>query len=110
MKEELEIRSLDELFSTHSPYIYFMRISGGNEKLGISDNDIAIVDKSRNPENDSVVVAILNGSFAIRRYNLTGEGVELYKGSDVPSEVFISNSPEIWGVVVGSVTQYKTFR
>ena len=38
------------------------------ERAGISDSDLLVVDKSLEPKNKDIVVAIVDGEFTVKRY------------------------------------------
>ena len=68
---------------------------------GIHDGDLLIVDRSKKKPNGKVVIASLNGEFAIKRLVQTQECFELQpENPDYPSiPVSVDDDFQIWGVV-----------
>lgn len=53
--------SLDELLNIRAPHVYLVSIAGDSmQGIGIFDGDLAIVDRSIEPLNGHVVIALLN--------------------------------------------------
>ena len=77
--------------------------------VGIHDNDIAIVDKSREAATGDIVLASIDGDFTVKllssyksKYRLLAAN-EKYK----PIEINESMQFEVWGVVTGAVRKFK---
>lgn len=84
----------------HSTFL--VRVSGDSMvEAGISDGDELIVDRSRTPQDQSVVVAILDGEMTVKRLRVERGGVVLQADSrDYPDiRVQELSELEIWGVV-----------
>ena len=80
---------------------YIVRVSGSSmEGAGISDGDELIVNRSLEPHDGCVVVAVLDGELTIKRLRITASGVVLqaenpaYPDIPVPSLSVLT----IWGV------------
>src|SRR5271167_4346597 len=59
---------LNEHLIKHKAATFFVRVSGSSmEGAGIFDGDLLIVDKALEPKHRSVVVAIVNGEFTVKR-------------------------------------------
>ncbi len=99
--------SLDELVTQTPSATYFMRVSGDNAGARIEDGDIAVVDRSLNPQPDDIVVAIIDSELVLRQYSLKGNIVELYRDDDFPSETMDKEEFEIWGVVTYTLTNHR---
>src|SRR6266699_7158431 len=69
---------LNELVITHPAATFYLRVSGNSMKhAAICDGDILVVDRAKNPVNNSIIVACLNGEFTVTRLCLKGEAVYL---------------------------------
>lgn len=72
---------------------------------GIHDGDMLVVDRSREPRNGKVVVAVVNGELTVKRLEKTASGIRLlpenpaFSPIDVPEEA----SFFIWGVVTSVI-------
>ncbi len=101
-------RPLDfnELLIENPASTFAVRVAGESMTgLGIFPGDIAIVDRSRNPKDKSVVLALVDGGFTLKRYRRRGGRVWLqaenpsYKDTEITENM----SFEIWGVVTNSI-------
>jgi len=101
-------RPLDfnELLIENPAATFAVRVAGESMiGAGIFPGDIAIVDRSRNPKDKSVVLALVDGGFTLKRYRRRGARVWLQ--AENPSyrdtEITEGMSFEIWGVVTNSI-------
>ena len=72
---------------------------------GISDGDMLIVDRSLEATNDSIVVAIINGEFTVKRISKVNKCLYLmpHNSSYNPMRITEEMDFEIWGVVTHSI-------
>jgi len=79
--------SLDEHFIKHPAATFFVKVEGdGMEDHGLYKGDTLIIDRSLNPETNSIVIVVIEGELTVRHF------------SDIDSE-----EAAIWGVVRGSI-------
>ncbi len=79
--------SLDEHFIKHSAATFFVKVEGGGmDAHGIFKGDTLIIDRSLNPEKNSIVIVVIDGELTVRHI------------SDIDSA-----EAEVWGVVRGSI-------
>ena len=79
--------SLDEHFIEHPAATFFVKVEGdGMEDHGIYKNDTLIVDRSLNPEKNSIVIVVIDGELTARDF------------STIDSE-----EATVWGIVRGSI-------
>ncbi|MBZ0253898.1 MAG: hypothetical protein K8I02_11220, partial [Candidatus Methylomirabilis sp.] len=83
-----------------------VRVSGDSMiGAGIHDGDLLIVDRSIEPADGKVVIAVLDGELTVKRLRLRGGKARLvpendrYPAIDAPEE----GGLEIWGVVTNVV-------
>lgn len=109
-EDYLESRlDLNEALIANESATFYARVKGDSMTLaGISDGDLLIIDKSRRPENGSIVVCLFDGEFTVKRlekkgtsYYLMPENTE-YK----PIEIKPENSVTIWGVVTYTIKKH----
>ena len=89
---------------------FFLRVSGCSmTNAGIQDGDLLIVDRSIDPRPGNVVVALLDGSFTLKRL-INKDGITYLK-SDNPNYPLINTkdyeSIQIWGVATYSIHKLK---
>lgn len=98
-------RTLDlhELLIKHPVATFFVRVVGDSMKdARIQSGDILIVDRSLEPSDGKIVVAILNGEFTVKRLKRNGKGKlllapenEAYPVLTIPE----GSDFQVWGVV-----------
>jgi DNA polymerase V len=93
---------LNELLIAHPAATFFVRVAGDSmQGAGIFSGDILVVDRSLEPTDNKIIVALVNGEFTVKRLkckdgriSLVPENpaypiLELTEGSDF----------QVWGVV-----------
>lgn len=93
---------LNELLIQNPIATIFMRVSGTSMLPFLRDQDILVVDKSLDVENDDIVVAISEGGFIVKRYH--GASNTLTSDNDAFPTV---TDFEIFGVVSSVVRKQK---
>jgi DNA polymerase V len=70
-----KVVDLNEFLVEHPAATFFARVKGNTlSEIGISDNDILIVDTVIEPEDGKVVVASINGDLTVKIFrNIDGE-------------------------------------
>jgi DNA polymerase V len=97
-------RPLDfnELLIENPAATFAVRVAGDSMTgAGIFPDDIAIVDRARAPKDRSVVLALVDGGFTLKRYRKRGGRVWLQAENPAYADTEITEgmSFEIWGVV-----------
>ena len=95
---------LNDFFIRHETATFYVRVSGDSmENAGIRHNDVLVVDKSLEPRDGSIVVAVIDGELTVKR--LRRRNGEVHLMPENPNYQPILISPEqtflIWGVVTG---------
>lgn len=97
-------RPLDfnELLVQNPAATFAVRIAGESMTgAGLFPGDVAVVDRSLTPVNGSIVLALIDGEFTIKRYCLVDGGIVLlaenprFMNIEISAEVGL----EVWGVV-----------
>jgi DNA polymerase V len=81
---------------------FLVRVAGDSmQGAGISDGDELVVDRSLQPVDGNVVVAILDGELTVKRLRLAGGVVRLMADNPDYPDIEIPELGEltIWGVV-----------
>lgn len=92
---------------------FYGRVSGDSMiEAGISDGDIAVIDRSLEPADGDIIVAFVNGEFTIKYLDLShmSEGyIELRPANPAYSPIRIDadDNFRVWGVVVWTIKQWR---
>lgn len=93
---------LNELLVEHPISTFFVRVRGDSMMdAGIFPNDILIVDRSLEPKDNSIVIAVLDGDFTVKRFRIDGKTGYLMPANKSYSAIPINGLSDflIWGVV-----------
>ncbi len=99
---------LNEHLIKHPTATFFLRVRGDSMiGAGIHDNDVLVVDRSLEPVNGKIVIAIVDGDFTVKRLIRRQGKTLLVPENDVyePIEFTDNQDLEIWGVVTGVTRQ-----
>lgn len=97
----------------HPEATFYGKVEGDSmEDAGINNGDIAVIDRSVEPQNGDVVVGYVNGEFTIKFLDLTHreEGyIELRPANKNYQPIRIDENTkfEVWGVVVWTIKNWK---
>lgn len=93
---------LNQYLIRHPAATFFVRVDGDSMiGAGIRKEDILIVDRSLEPANGKIVIAVVNGEFTVKRIRKDGQKVVLEaENPRYPSlEIDPSWDFQVWGVV-----------
>jgi DNA polymerase V len=92
---------LNEQLVKNKPATFFMRVnSDAMTGSGIFAGDVVIVDRSLEPRNGKVIIAVLDGEMLIRKLEMANGKRLLVPTNRKLSPIDVSQLPlEIWGVV-----------
>jgi DNA polymerase V len=100
---------INELLIEHPAATFFVRVAG-DSMIGasIQDGDILVVDRSKTPVNDNIVIALVNGEYTVKRLSIKADVIKLCPENSHYSPILISGMDEliVWGVVTGLVRQF----
>lgn len=97
----------------HPEATFYGRVDGDSmEDASICEGDIAVIDRSVDPQDGDVVVGYVNGEFTIKFLDLThkDEGyIELRPANKNYQPIRINENDdfEVWGVVVWTIKRWK---
>lgn len=97
---------LNEHLIKHPASTFFVKVKGDSMiKAGINSGDILVVDRSLEPKDKKVVIAILNGEFTVKRIQKRGSKLFLAPENEdyQPIEIKDGEDFEIWGVVTNVI-------
>jgi DNA polymerase V len=104
-------RPLDfnELLIQNPAATFAVRIAGESMTgAGLFPGDIAVVNRALTPVNGSIVMALLDGEFTIKRYRITKNQIWLQAENRNFADILIPEgaSFEIWGVISHSIRMF----
>ncbi len=101
---------LNEFMITHPAATFFVKVKGDSmQGAQISDGDILVVDRSRQPANNSIVIAFVDGEFLVKRILKKGKSLFLIPENPKFKPIQITNEMDftIWGVVTFIIKQTR---
>jgi DNA polymerase V len=100
---------LNEHLIKHPAASFFVKVKGDSMiGAGIYSGDMLIVDRSEDPKNNSIVVAILNGEFTVKRLQKTENKIFLIAENPNYKSIEITQGMdfEVWGVVLHTIRSF----
>ena len=101
---------LNEYLIKNPTATFFVRVRGSSMiQAGIFSEDILVVDRSLEPQNNMIVVAVLDGEFTVKRIQTSRNQICLiaenrnYKPIKITEEMKF----EVWGVVTGVIKDLR---
>ena len=97
----------------HPEATFYGRVEGDSMiGLGINEDDIAVIDRSVEPEHGDIVVAYIDGDFNVKLLDLTHkkDGYIELKSANPNAPNFRINEGDnfrVWGVVIYSIKRWK---
>ena len=88
---------------------YIVRVNGNSMNDEIHSGDRLIVDRSLEPRNRDVVIAIINGEMTVKRFVIREKRIFLVAENSHYSELEITGEAEliIWGVVKHCIHTFR---
>lgn len=93
---------LNKYLIKHPAATFFVKVQGSSmEDANIFQGDILVVDRSQSAEDNTIIIAVLNGEFTVKRIktNKNKISLEAANKSFSPIEISPDIDFEIWGVV-----------
>jgi len=97
----------------HPEATFYGRVAGDSmQDAGICEGDIAVIDRSVEPQDGDVIVGYINGEFTIKFLDLTHRKdgyIELRPANKKYSPIRIdeNDSFDVWGVVVWTIKSWR---
>jgi DNA polymerase V len=99
--------NLHELMIKHPAATFFVKVVGDSmQGAGIHCGDILVVDRSLEPHDGKIVVAVINGEFTVKRIRRQADGklFLLAENPDYPPlQVSEESNFQVWGVVTYAI-------
>lgn len=101
-------RPLDfnELLIENAPATFAVRVAGDSMTgIGLFPGDIAVVNRAKGVVDGSIVVALVDGEFTLKRFRRRGGRVWLHPENPAYPDIEIMEGVafEVWGVVTRSI-------
>lgn len=93
---------LNELVIAHPEATFFVRVSGDSMiNAAIYDGDILIIDRAKNAGQNTIVLALLNEEFTVKRLRRQGTTILLIPENPAYEPIRITDEMDfqVWGVV-----------
>ncbi len=97
---------LNQLLVQNKSATFFLRVKGDSMTgAGIHDKDIIVVDRSNEPTDGSIVVAVVDGELTVKRLVQRSSSVELHAENPKYQPIRFKEGQEltIFGVVTSSI-------
>lgn len=98
---------LNELLIKNPPATFFVRVSGDSMiGIGIHPGDLLVVDRSQEPGDGKIIIAVLEGELTVKRMRiLKNKQIQLEAENSAYSAIKITpeRAFQVWGVVTGVV-------
>ena len=101
---------LNQLLIHNKSATFFLRVKGDSMlNAGIHDGDIIVVDRSIEPADRAVVVAVVDGELTVKRLVMRNGITELHAENPKYAPIRFKEGQEltIWGVVTSSIHGVK---
>ena len=98
---ELDLNLLEYLFQ-HPSATFCVKVTGDSmQNAGIFSGDVMVVDRALEPQNKTIVLAVLDGEFTVKRIHKKGDLLFLNPENDnfKPIEITQEMNFKVWGVV-----------
>jgi|TARA_R110001606_G_C15366189_1_gene649050 DNA polymerase V len=102
--------SLDELVGVSACSTFLVRAKGDSMVgAGIYDQDVLVVDRRLSAPLGSIVVAVFNGEFTVKRIGKVGNQAALLPENDAYKPILIAEGEEVqtWGVVTWNLHRLR---
>lgn len=96
----------NELLIENQPATFVIRVSGDSMTgIGLFPGDIAVVNKAKGAVDRSIVMALVDGEFTIKRFRRRGSRVWLHAENPAYPDIEITEGMafEVWGVLTRSI-------
>lgn len=91
---------LNEQLVKNKPATFFLRVnSDAMAGAGVHPGDVVIVDRSLEPKNGKIVIAVIDGELLIRKLEIGGGKKRLVPATKKLSPIDITEELKVWGVV-----------
>lgn len=106
-EELIDTMSLDEFLIEHPEATFMLRVTGDSMvDAGIFAGDIVLVEKGREPKNNDIVIAQVDGEWTMKYFIRKGQNVVLEPANKRYTTIRPQRSLEIGGIVRTVIRKY----
>lgn len=110
--EDYQVRRIDlnSILITHPQASFLFRVAGNSmQEFGIFDGDMLVVNRAIKPCHGHIVVAVVDGEYAVKQLYLRGGRLKLKAGNPTYPEIVPSEGQtvEVWGVATSCIKQFQ---
>lgn len=103
---DFETLSIDHMLVKNKQATFYARVNGQSMiGAGLDDNDLLVIDRSLQPENNKIAVCFLDGEFTVKRLRV--DRGEVWLQPENPNypiiEITEENDFVIWGIVTNVI-------
>ncbi|MBF55982.1 MAG: peptidase S24 [Crocinitomicaceae bacterium] len=94
--------NLQEYLVQHPSATFCVRVTGDSmQNAGIFSGDVMVVDRALEPKNNTIVLAVLDGEFTVKRIQKKGRQLFLKPENETFKPIQITEEMDfkVWGVV-----------
>ena len=94
--------NLQEYLIQHPSATFCVRVTGDSMRnAGILSGDVMVIDRALEPQNNNIVLAVLDGEFTVKRIQKEGELLYLKPENETFKSIKITEEMDfkVWGVV-----------
>jgi DNA polymerase V len=100
---------LNEILVTHPQATFLFRVAGDSmQDLGIFDGDMLLVNRALKPRHGHIVVAVVDGEYAVKQLYLRAGRLKLKAGNPTYPEIVPTEGQtiEVWGVATSCIKRF----
>ena len=107
-EELVDVLSLDEYLIKHPEQSYLIKVTGDSMiDAGIREGDLVIVERGRQPKNQDIVIAQVDGEWTLKFYEKQGSAVRLVAANQKYAPITPKRELVVGGVVTAVIRKYK---
>ena len=100
---------INEYLVKHPSSTFYIYVKGDSMiNSGIFDGDLMIVDRSLEVKSNSIVVAVINGEFTVKKIKKDSGNIYLIPDNKNYKPILLENSMDfqIWGIVTHTIHHF----
>jgi DNA polymerase V len=101
---------LNAILITHPQATFVFRVAGDSmREYGIFDGDMLLIDRAIKPCHGHIVVAVVDGEYAVKQLYLRSGRLKLKAGNPTYPDIVPSDGQtvEVWGVATSCIKQFQ---
>ena len=110
--EDYRVKRIDlnSILVTHPQATFLFRVAGESmREFGIFDGDTLVVNRAIKPCHGHIVVAVVDGEYAVKQLHLRGGRLKLKAGNPTYPDIIPIDGQtiEVWGVATSCIKQFQ---